>query len=619
MINENILTELKQLKQSIEEVSVYDLNVYSSMELYSRVAKKLNEVIQSFDKLGVTVSEAIIEQNNDIQYLLNEGLTNEVINKINDMVNDGTMDLIINQNVLEELNSQIKDIENIKADKSTTASIQQQINNLVLGAVGDGNNAEVVQARGDKTTLNDRMDYFDDNIFDKQPTIDTVKPNDTITGKKISVNTTYNLAQYNLYESSVIKIYNVSPGQIYYINGTSGDNEDDVFACYGKGLDSAGNIQVVGYVTNIGTGSERRTVENYKITVPAEANKMYVVGDTYLNVPALAKMETCIKTNALSMVKNLKDKKPNLLHCMIKDNVVYVGTKYNNQYDMWKSIEKRQFNSLPMISKIWKVTNTSKDVKCDLFDSLSNPFFSVYSEFIGPYNGLRCLTQSGGVLPDSWEWAGGSHTLTYNDKKLKTATNIRFDTFVNNMKVTEFNGEADSIKVVIVNNIMGVNTIKADNSGVNVLQETVIYEFKTTGEILVDVEIETLENCCCTTYHGFQMEVGDKYNKCLFVDDDTHKQWFTNAYGTEVLGGKYSENNTCREIIYKDDNGNYCKMWVDANYGLGSYKLMEAESRPCKHSEYNKGYLWLIPKYIELNKGDILRYRGGYNWFFINS
>lgn len=72
-------------------------------------------------------------------------------------------------------------------------------------------------------------------------------------------------------------------------------------------------------------------------------------------------------------------------------------------------------------------------------------------------------------------------------------------------------------------------------------------------------------------------------------------------------------------MVYKDDNGNYCKMWVDANYGLGSYKLMEAESRPCKHSEYNKGYLWLIPKYVELTKGDILRYRGGYNWFSVNS
>ena len=87
---------------------------------------------------------------------------------------------------VNELNTQYKDIATNKADKNTTDDIQQQVNNLVLGAVGDGNNAEVVQARGDKTTLNDRMDYFDNNIFDKQPTINTVEPTDTMTGKKNS-------------------------------------------------------------------------------------------------------------------------------------------------------------------------------------------------------------------------------------------------------------------------------------------------------------------------------------------------------------------------------------------------------------------------------------------------
>ena len=44
-------------------------------------------------------------------------------------------------------NTEIKTNINNKADKTTADSIQQQVNNLVLGAVGDGNNAEVVQAR----------------------------------------------------------------------------------------------------------------------------------------------------------------------------------------------------------------------------------------------------------------------------------------------------------------------------------------------------------------------------------------------------------------------------------------------------------------------------------------
>ena len=44
-----------------------------------------------------------------------------------------------------------------KANKEETKNIQQQVNNLVLGAVGDGNNAEVVQARGRYDLLNSRL------------------------------------------------------------------------------------------------------------------------------------------------------------------------------------------------------------------------------------------------------------------------------------------------------------------------------------------------------------------------------------------------------------------------------------------------------------------------------
>ena len=48
-----------------------------------------------------------------------------------------------------------------KADKTTTNNIQQQVDNLVLGAVGDGNNAEVVQARGSFNVLNSRLNNID--------------------------------------------------------------------------------------------------------------------------------------------------------------------------------------------------------------------------------------------------------------------------------------------------------------------------------------------------------------------------------------------------------------------------------------------------------------------------
>ena len=57
-----------------------------------------------------------------------------------------------------------------KADKNTTDDIQQQVNNLVLGAVGDGNNPEVVQARGSYSTLNDRHEATEKRLENIVPT-----------------------------------------------------------------------------------------------------------------------------------------------------------------------------------------------------------------------------------------------------------------------------------------------------------------------------------------------------------------------------------------------------------------------------------------------------------------
>lgn len=54
--------------------------------------------------------------------------------------------------------SEIKASINNKTDKSTSENLQTQVNNLVLGAVGDGNNAEVVQSRGQYPLLNERLD-----------------------------------------------------------------------------------------------------------------------------------------------------------------------------------------------------------------------------------------------------------------------------------------------------------------------------------------------------------------------------------------------------------------------------------------------------------------------------
>lgn len=109
-VSPNLINNIEALKTAINEISVYDLNTYTAIELYYRIANKLNEVINELLRYEIVVSEQVIEQNECLQYLLNEGLRDEVINKINSMVDDGTMNTIINHNVFNSINEQIKDM-----------------------------------------------------------------------------------------------------------------------------------------------------------------------------------------------------------------------------------------------------------------------------------------------------------------------------------------------------------------------------------------------------------------------------------------------------------------------------------------------------------------------------
>lgn len=121
-VSKKLIENVTELKKALNEISVYDLDVYTAIELYYKIANKLNEVIKELSRFEGVVSDEVIKQNEKLIYLLGEGLNIEVIKKINQMVADGTMDSIINHNVFnslnnkideykEELSSQIKEID----------------------------------------------------------------------------------------------------------------------------------------------------------------------------------------------------------------------------------------------------------------------------------------------------------------------------------------------------------------------------------------------------------------------------------------------------------------------------------------------------------------------------
>ena len=84
------------------------------------------------------------------------------LNKIEDAIDKVNKNEVNNTAVLSKrIDNNFNVLDSTKADTTDVDNLQTQINDLVLGAVGDGNNAEVVQARGGYETLNSRLEVMD--------------------------------------------------------------------------------------------------------------------------------------------------------------------------------------------------------------------------------------------------------------------------------------------------------------------------------------------------------------------------------------------------------------------------------------------------------------------------
>lgn len=106
--------------------------------------------------LVIKGSENGIEEINNCSIV--DTKTRKDIQTINTQLGD-----IATKTITTEERTKLTNLENYDdtSVKANIQSVQQQVNNLVLGAVGDGNNAEVVQARGEYSTLNDRLNAED--------------------------------------------------------------------------------------------------------------------------------------------------------------------------------------------------------------------------------------------------------------------------------------------------------------------------------------------------------------------------------------------------------------------------------------------------------------------------
>ena len=106
-MKQSTIEKLQNLAVSMQLVTVEDMQKHSIPQLVTMIANKMNELIQEVYRFEGDVSDVVKTQNDNIQYLLGEGLHLEVATVFENWMNDGTFDTLINQSAFKKVNDRI--------------------------------------------------------------------------------------------------------------------------------------------------------------------------------------------------------------------------------------------------------------------------------------------------------------------------------------------------------------------------------------------------------------------------------------------------------------------------------------------------------------------------------
>ena len=146
---------IRELAKRMGLITVEDMCQYTIAQLVVKIANKVNELVDEVWRFETDVQEIVKTQNENIQYLLGEGLHLEVENIFDGWVNDGTFDTLLNQSALKKVNDRIDE---------TNAQLSQ-INDDI------NNNWYIVKKSDDlQTILNTKKMVFIPNVFEIETT-----------------------------------------------------------------------------------------------------------------------------------------------------------------------------------------------------------------------------------------------------------------------------------------------------------------------------------------------------------------------------------------------------------------------------------------------------------------
>ena len=138
------MDKIKNVAQRLGIITVEDMERYTALELMMMIANKMNEC-----------QEIVNDHTDKIQYLLNEGMVEEVVQIFDEWLQDGTFDRLINESALKDVNDRTDETNTqlmTKASEQALSVERERINQLTH--LNEGSTT------GDAELMDGRIDLF---------------------------------------------------------------------------------------------------------------------------------------------------------------------------------------------------------------------------------------------------------------------------------------------------------------------------------------------------------------------------------------------------------------------------------------------------------------------------
>lgn len=153
---------IREIAKRMGLVTVEDMCQYTIAQLVVKIANKVNELVNEVWRFESDVQEILKTQNENIQYLLGEGLHLELENIFDGWVKDGTFDTLINQTALKKVNDRIDE---------TNAQLSEKLNkNSILSMANMGQDVKEAMTGGSVAVIGVNS-VLTENIVNNQVTV----------------------------------------------------------------------------------------------------------------------------------------------------------------------------------------------------------------------------------------------------------------------------------------------------------------------------------------------------------------------------------------------------------------------------------------------------------------